>query len=452
MKEQLTSEFIVELFAQCFTSKSFAEIVSHHLKYEFLPTEATKLVYKDICDILELEDKLTTIGNISQRHSSNKEVVEFLKKVKNVKFVNQKDELLSTLESYLKESMFVKLHEEVTAIYNKDEHDEAIRVLATQSAEIQNFSIKKQIIGTVFKDFKSRNVIRSNKAEKHELKIPTGIHAFDFYTKGGPAKGTSFLALGRSGGGKSMFLKWLGINAARYENIVIHFQAEGTEAEVYDNYDAAWTGVNTSDIEIGFLPDEKIDGIDRAHKDMLSQKGEIFVKASEKFDEMSLQECRDFIFEVKKITGRVDLVLFDYLELFTIRGVKFSTNESGERRRREMIANKITNIATEFNVVTVTATQANDIKPEKFNDPDFYMTRSDISEFKGALKPFSYFITLNQTDDESDAGVSRIYIDKLRKYKSNKIFTIAQAMDKSRFYDSKKSLIAFWNEKTNKNK
>ena len=80
------------------------------------------------------------------------------------------------------------------------------------------------------------------------------------------------------------------------------------------------------------------------------------------------------------------------------------------------------------------------------------MTRSDISEFKGAIKPFSYFLTLNQTDDEYDSGTMRIFIDKLRKYKSRRLFTIAQSMENSRFYNSSKTLDYFWDEVKHKHK
>jgi len=98
----------------------------------------------------------------------------------------------------------------------------------------------------------------------------------------------------------------------------------------------------------------------------------------------------------------------------------------------------------------IATTQANDIRPERFNNPDFVMTRSEISEFKGLIRPFSVFFSLNQTFDEYEAGVCRIYIDKLRKYKSGMTLKIYQSLTNSRFYDSHRTLSGFWDANNKK--
>ena len=99
-------------------------------------------------------------------------------------------------------------------------------------------------------------------------------------------------------------------------------------------------------------------------------------------------------------------------------------------------------------IAGLAAIQANDIKPEKWDSPDYVMTRSDIGEHKGALKPFSYFCTFNQTVDEYNNGIMRIHNDKFRKYKAGQTFKIAQSMRNARFYDSQRTLNFFWDEKT----
>ena len=166
---------------------------------------------------------------------------------------------------------------------------------------------------------------------------------------------------------------------------------------------------------------------------------------------MNIDDCKEYIDDIEKAYGKVHMVLFDYLEIFNVSG-KFSHDDQGERKRREIIAKRITNTATHFKLLSITATQANDIKPDKWNNPDFVLTRSDISEFKGALKPFSYFITLNQTRDEYDAGIIRIHNDKFRKYKSGQTYRNYQSLGNSRFYDSRRTLQYFWDEKLNKPK
>jgi len=202
--------------------------------------------------------------------------------------------------------------------------------------------------------------------------------------------------------------------------------------------------VPLEDMEIGNIPSAKIAKIKKAHTDIVRGGGEIIVKAVENFDALTLDQCREFIAEVEKNVGKVDLVIFDYLELFTKKG-KYYNSDTGERKRREDLANGITGIATEFKVACVTATQAMDVDPEKKNNEKFVLTRHHISEFKGALKPFSYFITLNQTADEYDNEVLRIHVDKFRKYKKPKNpIRIYQSRNNGRFYDSKRTIEAFY--------
>jgi hypothetical protein len=103
-------------------------------------------------------------------------------------------------------------------------------------------------------------------------------------------------------------------------------------------------------------------------------------------------------------------------------------------------------------MVTGSVTQAVDIIPQKYEDPDFVLTRSDVSEFKGVIKPFSYFFTLNQTSDEKEQGVNRIYCDKFRYHPDGQIIKVCQAMNIGRFYDSQRTLKVFWDSAMKKKK
>jgi replicative DNA helicase len=447
---QLSEDFIVEFFKTCITTKSILELGLLHIKDNYLPTDSHKKIWKNIVHVFELSETMPTVGILSERLKGDQEAESLLVKIKNCRVDGKKDIIVDQLESFLKEMKFKELYKKTGKLFNEDKQDEAIEIMAMESESIHSFSFRKDLYSTVFDQFEERQVERKkNVNEIDKTKVPTGIHPLDHYTRGGLSAGTSALFLGRSGAGKSTLLRWIGLHASRLGYRVAHFQAEGTEREAFDAYDAAWTSVDLEDMELGNIPVNKANTIKKVRADILGKKGEIYVVASEKFDNMAIDNCREDIIELEKVHGKIHLVLFDYLEIFTVRG-KYFNSENSERKRREDIANKITNIATEFKCATATATQANDIKPDKWNNPDYVMTRSDISEFKGALKPFSYFVTLNQTTDEYEAGVMRMFNDKFRKYKAGQTFRIYQSMKNSRFYDSKRSLEAFWDEQSNK--
>jgi replicative DNA helicase len=454
MIQQLDEQFLLELFKGCLTSKNFLEVISKHLKYHYIPEQSYKIIFEKINQDFDLLQTLPTIGSLTQHFSQSKDesVLKTLLKIRNTNVTDNKDIIIKTFEKFIINAMFHDLYRRIGELHNDGKQDKAIKLLEQEANIIANFSIKDTYYTKVFGDYEKRQDQRRLKSKDNVgfNKVPFGIHALDHFTRGGMDMGTSHLFLGRSGAGKSTILRWIGLCAARQGFRVIHFQGEGTENECLVAYDAGWTSIDLSEMEFGMVPQEKVISIQKANRDIIASGGEIFVKASDSFDDLTVNDCKDIIEDIEKVHGKVDLIIFDYLEIFSIKG-KYFNSETGERKRREDIANKMTNIATSFNSVVVTATQANDIRPDKYNNPDFVMTRSDISEFKGALKPFSSLITLNQSDDECDNNVGRLWVDKFRKYKRPNVpIRVAQSLNNSRYYDSKRSLEMFWDDKLNK--
>lgn len=453
---ELSNSFLDELIKAAMTSKSTMDLLNKHLDYEHLPTEAYKTVWKEIRTFYDIEGKLPTIGLLNQSLEGlkDKEVKldcrHLLATLKKAKVDNVHDELIQTFESYKREIEFVNLYREVSEIYEND-REKAIKYMAIKSEAISKFSIKDGIYDRVFADFDKRQIDRKAKdPDTYDERIPTGIHELDHYTRGGFKKGTSFLSLGRSGTGKSTLLRWIAINAARIGKRVVLFSLEGLREETLEAIDSAWTSTPLDQIEFGSLEVKKVKEIEKSLQGIINNGGEIYVHNNEGFDSMTIQQANNVVHEIRKLYGEVDMILFDYLELFEVEGLRTSKDGSGERRRRETIANKITDMAVEHRCVTGSVTQATDIPPSLYNNENFVLTRTNISEFKGVVKPFSYFFTINQTDDESDQGVCRLYCDKFRKHRSGQTVHLYQRLDIGRFYDSNKTLKYLWNKNLNK--
>lgn len=441
-KIQLNADFVVELIKSMMSSEKVLMICIKNLKYQYLQTEAQKKVVKFIIDSYTVTNSTPTPGIIGQAYTGDAEVLALLTKVKLARPTENKDLLLKQLESFLKKTRFQLLYKKVADLYNMGEHDEAIDYLDKESTAINSFSLKESYYTRIFGDYEQRQAVRqamhdddSNQALLEKLSF--GIEIIDDATRGGFNKGTSVLIMARSGGGKSTWLKWIGVRNAWAGKRVVHFQAEGTEKECNDLYDAAWTGCEVHNIERGFVDKVKQEEIKQARKSIMKEGGEVIVYASETFESMSIEDAREIMLDIEQVYGKIDVAIFDYLEVFEVAGKYMG--DSGERRRREKLANKVTNIAVEFKCGVVVATQANDIPPKVYNDPDFVLTRNHLSEFKGLIKPFSYFLTVNQTDDEYDKQLARIYADKFRKYKKNQTWFICQSMNTGRFYNAKES-------------
>lgn len=454
---ELGNDFIEELFKASITSEKTVTILDKHLSFELLPNEAYKTIWKEIKSFYRLNTKLPSIGLLSQSIESEpkeelkKECRHILSSMKGIVVHDVHDQLIKKFEDYKKKLEFKIVYNEVFDLYSAGKQDKAIELMAFRSEEISNFSLKDAEFEKVFSSFEERNRKRQEKdKDLGSNRIPSGIHEFDWVTKGGFKQGTSFLGMAMSGAGKSTYLRWVAIHAARLGYRVVIFSLEGTEEQTFDSIDACWTSTPLEDMEFGQLEEKKQEKIKKAVQGVISNGGEIFVKCAETFDSFSIEEARNYVIELEKIEGKVDLVLFDYLELFKVGG-NFP-GDSGERRRREAVSNKMTNIAIELKCVVGAMTQAMDIPPQKFNDPDFFLTRTDVSEFKGVVKPFSYFFTLNQTSDEKIQGINRIYCDKFRFHPDGQIITISQAMNIGRFYDSHKTLKLHWDSARKKKK
>lgn len=440
---KLSPTFIAELCKACLESVKITDICIEYLKYHFLESDAQKHVFKFIFDTFQTTNTFPSVGVIAQNFSSDKEVVSFLNDVKKSEVKKEDGEhLLNQLQIFIKNSRFIEIFNTTHDLYQEGKRDEAIQYMSKQSAQVQAFELKDKYYTTVFKDYITREQVRIDAAksiQNSRNKIPTGIRELDEIIYGGFRRKTSALFLGQSGRGKSTLLRWLGIAAARTGHIVVHFQIEGSESECLEGYDAAWTATKLTDFdsqEYGTIDEKTRLLIEKARKDITMKfKGEVIVYATESFDALTVEKSRDVLNDIKAIHGRVDLIIYDYLEV-----LETSKFYKDERKRREKIANDVTNIAIEFDAASVTATQAVDINPTDLENPEFKMTRHHISEFKGCLKPFSYFITLNATPEEYRNDLLRLYCDKFRRYPAGQMIHIAQKKDIGRFYESERTL------------
>lgn len=454
MSDKLAATFVVELYKSCLTDSKVLDICRTHLQYTYLESDAQKKLFKYVFDYCDVQNVLPTPGIIAQAFHADSDVLAFLKQVKDTTLQHKdRDNIISSFEEFIRKSKFVALFNSAHDLYQEGKQDEAISLVAQESIEIVDFQIKDSYYTTVFKDYEERSIERERVADDNinlNDKMPFGIRELDEITYGGIKRGTSALFLGQSGKGKTTVLRWLGIANARIGKRVVHFQIEGSKEECLEGYDAAWTASKLRDFEIrdfGQTSSELKKKILKARKDILANNGEIYIYAAESFDSMTIEQCRDIVIDIEKVTGKVDLIIFDYLEILDTKK-KFGKTESSERKRREFIANKITDLGIELKAATATATQANDISPQDLKNPDFVMTRHHISEFKGTLKPFSYFLTINMTPDEERSDICRLYCDKFRRHPGGQTVMIAQKKDIGRFYDHERTMKDFYDEKT----
>jgi replicative DNA helicase len=447
----LAVDFVTELLAVALKRRTVFDVMRQYLKYSFLQTESEKKLYQWLVKRYELTGQIPTIGQAQQQFSDDEKVLD---KIADISEVDVDDDynvdgLIDSFERFIKKMKFLEANDKITDLYNAGKKEQAWDMFVKYAEEFGKFSIKDAKFETVFGDFAVRQARRQSEDYNVRFKIPTGIDEIDYRLggdNGGPETGECVLWLGESGAGKSQVLVHLGVTAARQGRRVAHFQLEGTREQCLNRYDAAWTGTLYQDIKLGNIPPKKMDVTQKVVKKLC--KTDIIVSSEETFNAKTLTDVRRELGEMEKVYGKIDVIIIDYLELLEVGdGHVYTPGE--ERFRQAKLAKGMKMLAMEFNAVVHTATQSSSVPEENKQDPEFVITRAQLSEDKGKIRPFDIFITLNQTRDEMTNETMRLHTDKLRDYKNGNPIHICTNFAYARFYDRKRTLNMDWNEPNN---
>lgn len=442
MEKHLDSNYLPELFRACINKKGVFLVVKQHMKASYLPEDTYRIVWKEMVRYFDKEDKPPTIGILNQLLRGQEQALDSVAEIKNIVKVDNEG-LIKAFEDFIRQHRFVELYESLGDTYNEGKKEETYAKFYKGAQELANFTMHQALHDQIFKGFTKRftdRMINQNHEDKH---IPIGIDMLDNKMNGGPQRAETTLFLGDSGVGKSQLLILAGITAARRGFKVAHFQAEGTRQQAMDRYDAAWTGTLYRDMKISNIDDKKYKILQTRIKQI---GGEIHIECKEQFGAWTMVGIRNSIVNMFRAYGKIDVVIIDYLDLID-PGDGQTYRASEERFRQQAVARMMKDIAVEFNVSLITVTQSSSIPPESRNDEDFVLTRWNLSEDKGKLRPFDNFITLNQTRDQKKQNIMRLFPDKLREHESGyDAIPIVQNLARARFYDKKKTIEMFAEE------
>ena len=141
----------------------------------------------------------------------------------------------------------------------------------------------------------------------------------------------------------------------------------------------------------------------------------------------------------EKFSVYPDVIIVDSLDLLTDSSRK-SWDTNGLRLKRIAVAQDLKDLAGEIGAWVVATYQATVENPEWVNDEKNVLTAFNTSECKGLQRPCTHFISLNQSKNEYNESIMRIYVDKFRFCKKRDAFRIAIDYEHERFYDRERTL------------
>ena len=453
MADNLATGFVVELLSAALQKRVIFDTVKQYLKFSYLQIEEEKKIWEWLSKRYDKTGIVPSIGQLQQQFGDDDSTLDKIFEIANTEIDEEAggfEMILDTFEKFLRKMKFLEANDKIANIYNRGDKDLAYDTFVKYAEEFGNFSIMDAKFETVFADFEERQLKRRSEDYSFRYKIPTTIDELDYRlggTNGGPETGECVLWLGDSGSGKSQCLVHIGVAAARQGFRVAHFQLEGTKEQCLNRYDSSWTGTLYHDIKLGNITAKKMEVTKRIIKKL--KRSDIIVSSEETFNAKTLPDIRHELQEMEKTHGNIDVILIDYLELLEVGdGHNYTPHE--ERFRQAKLSKAMKMLAMEFNAVVHTATQSSNVPVDLRNDPEFVITRDQLSEDKGKIRPFDVFITINQTRDEKKDEVMRLHTDKLRDYAGGNPIFICNNFSYARFYDRKRTLSFSWDEYVDK--
>jgi len=448
---KLTDNFLDELLSICFTKETIVDIISRHLRMEYIPFELQphRKIFKSIIDWYKGNSSLISYGVVSQQYEQDPDVQELIAKVKESKIPTNTEAVIDELQEYIKDVRFQLVNEKIVDLYKEGKKEEARRYNETETVEINNLSLRgesKKFL-KVFKDFEQQQIVNANSDHNmnHE-KLLFGVDPIDNLC-GGIDITEIALWIFRSGGGKSTALKWTGFFNAFLGYDVLHFQLEGSEKECHDKYTQVWTGLSYPEIRDADIPEEKFTKLKKIANDMMKSHKDIDIYGFEKFGEANMAEIREIIIDYYKTHGKYpDLIIIDSIDLVHPGdGLRYGVDSQSIKMKLKNSARAMKNIAIEFNTRIITATQTGSIPKMKWDDEDFVIDRDYTEGDRTLVQPFSYVFSGNQTSKEKRKNMMRVFIDKFRNYDtSDDVYPIITNYDKGRFYNPKKTIETFY--------
>jgi len=278
-----------------------------------------------------------------------------------------------------------------------------------------------------FKSYKERYE-RMNQVLVAGDTFSTGFHSIDSALQAeGLKRGEIASVMGVSGSGKSIFLKVASIANLNRGKKVLYISLEIDQDGVAQRFDAEIANMSATL--------EDITGLDRGVtiKNLL-QKKEIVFQAIEEYRKVIEDDVNDEITKrliIKQFpSGHMDMTTFmAYYSQLCLRGFKpdlIIIDYVGEMKdypdiptheSRYRITRDLRGFAVKENICIMTAMQPNRSAKEAVKQ-GILIDDENLGDSFAQIKPLDAFWTINQLQDEKNAGIARLYVAKHREGES----------------------------------
>lgn len=373
-------------------------------------------IYKELSTIIKRyyqtnRDRLTeealltlTEDKLDRMKKSAEEQQEYFNRIHELYEVANSgdDEIIDEkIEKYIRKHMWVDLLKK--AAMNLD-NEQFMEKVADEWRNIMMLDIsgKQQEIINILDDTEYK---RQALSTLYQNIISTGFRSIDNLNGGGLAKGELGIIVAASGTGKTLILTNLATNYTKLKYNVLFIALEELENRMILKFEQSMLRQNKSAILTGsMLNNDHFDKLEGFIKQNRDQFGNLFF-ARYSPNTITPAKVEQLISDVVLREGvNLDVVVIDYPELLRNPKATGDVSEDGGRLFEEM-----RRIAQDYNVVMWTAAQMNRTAYSAQIRTAEHMEGSHRKKNAAEL-----VLTVNQTQEEYNAGFIRLYADKVR--------------------------------------
>lgn len=265
---------------------------------------------------------------------------------------------------------------------------------------------------------------RMQKEEEVQERFTSGFRPIDdALLGGGPHRGEMYSWIGMSGTGKSLALVTAGLkNITELGKKVLYISLEMDEDKIAERFDA-----QISNININKLKDHK-DNVKNALEEQIKEQENKKMLVIKQFPagSMTVNTLRAYMQQLYMTGFKPDLLIIDYIGEMK----DFPNMPTYESRYR--IVRDLRGLATEEKICIFTAMQPNKNAREAQKidgDGIGFIDDTNLADSYGQIRPLDGCWSINQMQNEKEAGIARIFIIKHRHGRSRFSFHVQYNME-----------------------
>ena len=399
-----TFEFQKKILITMLQNKGLYDRLGAYIDYRYFENSDLSKIFRALSEFTEKYHGYPTLDSIEEYMSSQDGMTEGIKE--NLEDIYSADKVSKENVDFIETSMseFIQCQELKKAIMSSlddlgdvDKHQQ----ISTRISDALLVGTKLEDLGSDTYSAKSiADRYKARKENKAIKRIPTRWAVFDSIF-GGLGNKELFSFLGPSHSGKSMFLINLGVNLLLQLYDVLHISLEMSKEVIEQRYDMSLLGLTKNELKTPLFSD-------RIRKKMKDKLGRLRVKQFPA-DVTTPAEIVKLMNHLASAENFVpDVLIIDYADIL-------SSPSKYHEKRHELgaIYRSVRNIAVEYDIAAVTATQMNRGALSKLEGGKL-LDESDIAEAYDIMRILDAAVSINSSIDDRHNNRALLYVVKNR--------------------------------------